>query len=85
MWPAKQSEGRTKHPGGCAEESDAIVPRRVPLLLPGGKWHQPVGRRGGKNRQLASAHGVAEIQAKGHKAFGFVAWHGADCVALALC
>jgi hypothetical protein len=29
-----------------------------------------------KNRQLASAHGVAEIQAKGHKAFGFVARHG---------
>jgi len=29
-----------------------------------------------KNRQLASAHGVAEIQAKGHKAIGFVAWHG---------
>ena len=29
-----------------------------------------------KNRQMASALWVAEIQAKGHKAFGFVAWHG---------
>jgi hypothetical protein len=29
-----------------------------------------------KNRQMASALRVAEIQAKGHKAFGFVAWHG---------
>ncbi|MEY2907089.1 MAG: hypothetical protein RLZZ408_1560 [Verrucomicrobiota bacterium] len=35
-----------------------------------------LGRGRGKNRQLASAHGAAEIQAKGHKAFGFVAWHG---------
>jgi len=25
---------------------------------------------------MASALWVAEIQAKGHKAFGFVAWHG---------
>jgi len=30
----------------------------------------------GKNRQMASALRVAEIQAKGHKAFGSVAWHG---------
>jgi hypothetical protein len=30
----------------------------------------------GKNRQMALALRVAEIQAKGHKAFGFVAWHG---------
>jgi hypothetical protein len=29
-----------------------------------------------KNRQMALALRVAEIQAKGHKAFGFVAWHG---------
>jgi hypothetical protein len=29
-----------------------------------------------KNRLMASALRVAEIQAKGHKAFGFVAWHG---------
>ncbi|MFZ0436331.1 MAG: hypothetical protein WAL87_10235 [Chthoniobacterales bacterium] len=29
-----------------------------------------------KNRQMASALWVAEIQAKGHKAFGFVAWLG---------
>jgi hypothetical protein len=29
-----------------------------------------------KNRQIASALWVAGIQAKGHKAFGFVAWHG---------
>ena len=29
-----------------------------------------------KNRQMASALRVAEIQAKGHKAFGFVARHG---------
>ena len=29
-----------------------------------------------KNRQMASDLRVAEIQAKGHKAFGFVAWHG---------
>ncbi|MFZ0616966.1 MAG: hypothetical protein WAN16_11060 [Chthoniobacterales bacterium] len=29
-----------------------------------------------KNRQMASALRVAEIQAKGHKALGFVAWHG---------
>jgi hypothetical protein len=29
-----------------------------------------------KNRQMASALRVAGIQAKGHKAFGFVAWHG---------
>ena len=36
-----------------------------------------------KNRQMASALRVAEIQAKGHKAFGFVAWHG-GCVGLAL-
>ncbi len=35
-----------------------------------------VGRRRGKNRQMALALRVAEIQAKGHKAFGFVAWHG---------
>ena len=35
MWPAKQSEGRTKHPGGCAEDYDGIVARRVPRL-PGG-------------------------------------------------
>jgi hypothetical protein len=25
---------------------------------------------------MTSAYEVAEIQAKGHKAFGFVAWHG---------
>jgi hypothetical protein len=37
---------------------------------------ETVGRRRGKNRQMASALWVAEIQAKGHKAFGFVAWHG---------
>jgi hypothetical protein len=37
---------------------------------------ETVGRRRGKNRQMASALRVAEIQAKGHKAFGFVAWHG---------
>jgi len=37
---------------------------------------EAVGRRRGKNRQMASALRVAEIQAKGHKAFGFVAWHG---------
>jgi hypothetical protein len=29
-----------------------------------------------KNRQMALALRVAEIQAKGHKAFGFVAWLG---------
>jgi hypothetical protein len=29
-----------------------------------------------KNRQMTSAHWVSEIQTKGHKAFGFVAWHG---------
>jgi hypothetical protein len=29
-----------------------------------------------KIRQMASALRVAEIQAKGHKTFGFVAWHG---------
>jgi hypothetical protein len=37
---------------------------------------ETVGRRRGKNRQMALALRVAEIQAKGHKAFGFVAWHG---------
>jgi hypothetical protein len=37
-----------------------------------------------KNRQMASALWVAEIQAKGHKAFGFVAWHG-GCVGFAVC
>ncbi len=37
---------------------------------------EAVGRRRGKNRQMALALRVAEIQAKGHKAFGFVAWHG---------
>ena len=37
---------------------------------------ETVGRRRGKNRQMVSALRVAEIQAKGHKAFGFVAWHG---------
>jgi hypothetical protein len=44
---------------------------------------ETVGKRRGKNRQMASALRVAEIQAKGHKAFGFVAWHG-GCVGLAL-
>jgi hypothetical protein len=29
-----------------------------------------------QKRQMASALWVAEIQAKVHKAFGFVAWHG---------
>jgi hypothetical protein len=29
-----------------------------------------------KNRQMVSALRVAEFQAKGHKAFGFVSWHG---------
>ena len=33
MKPAKQSGGRAKHPGGCAEESDVIAPQRVPQLL----------------------------------------------------
>ena len=37
---------------------------------------ETVERRRGKNRQMASALRVADIQAKGHKAFGFVAWHG---------
>ena len=48
-------------------------PRRGQRSIP---KDEPVGRRRGKNRQMASALRVAEIQAKGHKAFGFVAWHG---------
>jgi len=46
---------------------------------------ETVGRRRGKNRQIASALRVAEIQAKGHKAFGFVAWHGGQLFWLGAC
>ena len=60
-------------PGGLVEgASDGRYPQRS----------RPSKQRG-KNRQMALALRVAEIQAKGHKAFGFVAWHG-GCVGLAL-
>jgi hypothetical protein len=32
MKPAKQSLGRTKHLGGCAEDCDFVAARRVPRL-----------------------------------------------------
>ena len=51
--------------------------RREPRLsLRSSPEDETVGRRRGKNRQMTSAFWVAEIQAKGHKAIGFVAWHG---------
>jgi len=77
MWPAKQSEGRTKHPGGCAEDYDGIVARRVPRL-PGGSginssgdgeekidnWLQPMGLRRSKpkgTKPLASCRGTGHF------------------------
>jgi hypothetical protein len=54
------------NPSGRAERERAIqYPQRS----------RPSEQRD-KNRQMVSALRVAEIQAKGHKAFGFVAWHG---------
>jgi len=38
--------------------------------FPGGKWHQPVGRRRGKNRQMASALRVAGVRPRSRLARG---------------
>ena len=60
-------------PSGQRHNDERREPRRSLRSSP---KDVPVGRRRGKNRQMASALWVAGIQAKGHKAFGFVAWHG---------
>ena len=91
MWPAKQSEGRTKHPGGCAEDYDGIVARRVPRL-PGGSginssgggeekfdnWLQPMGLRRSKpkaTKPLVSWRGTGQNVLAWHFASPVVASH----------
>jgi hypothetical protein len=53
--------------------------------FPGGKWHQPVGRRRGKNRQMASASGCGDPGQRPQSPLA--SWRGtvASCVGLALC
>jgi hypothetical protein len=67
QYPQRSSPSEQRH------NDERREPRRSLRSSP---QDETVWRRRGKNRQVASALRVAEIQAKGHKAFGFVTWHG---------
>jgi hypothetical protein len=70
------SAGRYPKRSRPSEQRRNIECRETRCGLRSSPKDEAVGRRRGKNRQLTSAHRVAVIQVKGHKAFGFVAWHG---------
>jgi len=70
------SAGRYPQRSRPSEQRHNIECRETRCGLRSSPKDEAVGRRRGKNRQLTSAHRVAGIQVKGHKAFGFVAWHG---------